>query len=211
MIRLVQRYLIIPRGDTGSFSIPVIANDKQGIAVFSIMDTLTQTLIFQKQVSAQNDLLTVEFSHNETVNLPVGSYLWDIKYYINPTYANGIVIDGEEVDSYYAGFSLPVCEIKQTGDSLLMADDTPGATLSITQLNMISHALAELTAAVEQTATNVEHYPKIIERYWHVWDAVSEEYINTGIMAEPDLNIYMRIEDLHAITTEELDNIINGN
>jgi len=42
MIRLVQRRLIIPRGDTGIFTIPVLANSNGvGVAVFSIIDPLT--------------------------------------------------------------------------------------------------------------------------------------------------------------------------
>lgn len=211
MIRLVKRQLIIPRGDTGSFAIPKLVQNVNGVAIFSILDPLTHTLVFQKEITSNNENLIIEFSHEETVNLPIGDFLWDIKYYVNPVYADGKIIDGEEIDSYYAGFSLPVCEIRQTGDSLLMADNAPGATLSINQLNLISHALAELTTAVQQTQTNVTHYPIIVDRHWYLWDATQEDYVDTGVAAEPDLELYVRVEDLTAITTEELDDIINGN
>jgi len=43
MIRLIQRRLIIPRGDTGEFSIPAITNKNTGdVAIFTIFDPLTQ-------------------------------------------------------------------------------------------------------------------------------------------------------------------------
>ena len=42
MIRLIKRRLIIPRGDTGSFSIPTQGLVREGdLAVFGIFDTLT--------------------------------------------------------------------------------------------------------------------------------------------------------------------------
>lgn len=118
MIRLIQRRLIIPCGDTGTLKIPVLANKKgEGVAVFSIINPITQGIIFQKEIYAEDNILTVNFSHNETVDLPAGRYVWDIKYYVNPVYDNGIIIDGDEVNSYYAGFGLPVCEIKRTSDN----------------------------------------------------------------------------------------------
>jgi len=40
--------------------------------------------------------------------------LWDIKLYRGPKYdEEGKIIGGDEIDSYYAAFSLPVCEIKE--------------------------------------------------------------------------------------------------
>ena len=49
MIRLIQRKLIIPRGDTGSFALPAITPmDNSDIAIFIIFDSLTHTRIFEK-------------------------------------------------------------------------------------------------------------------------------------------------------------------
>lgn len=211
MIRLVQRRLIIPRGDTGSFTIPVLANaNGQGVAVFSIIDPMTQSLVFQKEVQTNGDTLEVELTHNETVNLPVGKYEWDIKYYIEPVYAENKVVNGQEVDSYYAAFGLPICEIKQTGDNLLAASDTPSTTLTPNQLDIITSALSDLTRALEQSNTNVTHYPVIIDKFWYVWSAATDEYVNTGVRAEPLMNEYVRKEELEALTTQELQNIINN-
>lgn len=146
MIRLVNRRLIIPRGDTGSFSIPVLVNnnDADKVAVFSIIDPLTQSKILDKRGQINDTVIEVEFNHSDTVNLPVGSFLWDIKFYINPVIADGKLIDGEEIDSYYAAYSLPACEIRQTGDDLLVSDDSPAATMAPDQIDIISSAMAHI-------------------------------------------------------------------
>ena len=109
MIRLIQRRLIIPRGDTGSFSIPALKSSTDNIAVFTIFDELTHTKMFQKTVSTEGDVITIAFTHSDTVNLKPGKYVWDVKYYSNPEYIDDELVNGEEIDSYYAGFSLPVC------------------------------------------------------------------------------------------------------
>ena len=117
MIRLIQRRLIIPRGDTGSFTIPAITTlDVNDVVVFSIFDPLTHRKIFQKRISALGQVLNIVFSHNDTANLQPGKYVWDIKYYKNPTIVDDEIVDSEEVNSYYAGFSLPVCEIRETAE-----------------------------------------------------------------------------------------------
>ena len=97
----------------------------EGVAVFSIINPITYELIFQKEIIAENNILKISFTHNETVNLPIGRYVWDIKYYINPIYENGQIVDGSEVNSYYAGFSLPVCEIKRSSDRFNTYNTTP--------------------------------------------------------------------------------------
>lgn len=148
MIRMVKRRLIIPRGDTGSFSIPIIEAASVGdVAVFTIFDTLTRTKVSEKELTITESILTFEFTHNDTVNLKPGKYLWDIKFYKNPVYADKKLVNGDEIDSYYAGFELPVCEIRETGDNLLVSESiVPGALLP-TQLDIISAALVELQNA----------------------------------------------------------------
>lgn len=183
MIRLIQRRLIIPRGDTGSFSIPVLKNSTDNIAVFTIFDEQTRTKIFQKSISSEGDTLDIAFTHNETVNLKPGKYNWDIKYYSNPVFINEELVDGEEVDSYYAGFSLPICEIRETADNYLVSPDAPNATLSPAQLDIINHAINDVNEAVRQTQENVEHYPIIRDNNWYIWDNEQNNYIDTGTSA----------------------------
>jgi len=115
MIRLIQRRLIIPRGDTGSFTIPTLGTVGEGdVAVFSIYDPLIHSTVFEKIVPATNDTITISFEHIDTVNLECKKYLWDIKIYKSPQYdEDGLLINGEEINSYYAAFSLPICEIKE--------------------------------------------------------------------------------------------------
>ena len=145
MIRLAQRHLIIPRGDTGTFSIPMLATTNTGdYSVFTIFDPLLHKKIFEKIMTVNDGVLSIDFTHNDTVNLPVGEYVWDIKFYKNALIVDDVFVNGDEVDSYYAAFKLPICEIRETGDSLLMADDAPESKISPTQLNIITAAINDM-------------------------------------------------------------------
>ena len=155
MIRLIQRRLIIPRGDTGTFTVPLITKGDTGdVALFSIFDLSTKRKVFEKIVYVTGDTFTVEFNHNDTVNLPAGKYAWDIKFYQNPEFADGVLINGTEIDSYYAAYDLPVCEIRETGDLFLTADDAPTSTLPPESLNIISAAVSEVTTAKDTSTVN---------------------------------------------------------
>ena len=169
MIRLIQRRLIIPRGDTGTFTIPVVASNNTGdVAVFTIFSEMTKKKIYEKIVAIDSDTITVEFAHGDTVNLPVGKYVWDIKFYKNPVFVDDVLVNGDEIDSYYAAFTLPVCEIRQTGDTLLTAGDAPTATIAPEYLNIVNAAIsetlhnknlaAESAAAAETSAANASSY-----------------------------------------------------
>ena len=147
MIRLVQNNLIIPRGDTGTFSVPVLSSLGESVGVFTILDLKTNTKVFEKQVTPSGETLTIEFLHGDTVNLPVGKYAWDIKFYLNPIIADGKLIDGTEVNSYYAAYRLPYCEIRQTGDNLLTSDDSPHTTIEPQTLNALEAVANEVVIA----------------------------------------------------------------
>ena len=180
MIRLIQRRLIIPRGDTGSFSIPVLKQPNAGdIAVFTIFDCSTRTRMFQKQVAAEGDTISIAFTHTDTVNLKPGKYFWDIKFYTNPVFVEDELVDGTEVDSYYAGYSLPDCEIRETADNYLIAPDGPDSYLTPEQLDIVTEAIAALQDAITKTETNVTHYPQIRDGVWYVWDAEVGDFIST--------------------------------
>jgi hypothetical protein len=105
---------------------------------------MRQKKIYQKQITdIDGDTFTVRFEHEDTVNMPVGKYYWDIKFYQNPVIADNIVIDGDEIDSYYAAFTLPECEVRQTGDKFLTADDAPTSKLDENSLNLATAIVAE--------------------------------------------------------------------
>ena len=105
-------------------------------------------------------MLNIAFSHGDTVNLKPGKYLWDIKFYTNPQFVDDELVNGDEIDSYYAGFILPECEIRQTGDALLTSDDAPTSTISPETLNIINAAISEALRseriAAEAAETTVE-------------------------------------------------------
>lgn len=119
MIRLVQRKLIIPRGDTGTFSLPINETIASGdIALFVIFNPLTQSTLFNKIISldAGATTLNIEFSYNDTIDLTPGHYRWDVKIYHEPEYdEEDILIGAAQVNSYYASYSLPPCEIREGG------------------------------------------------------------------------------------------------
>lgn len=110
MIRLAHRRLIIPRGDTGSFSVPALTSGANVIAVFSIFTK--EKRIWTHEYPVEDGMVRINFEHEDTENFPIGKFFWDIKIYVNPRYdEDNVLIDGDEVHSYYAGFQLPECEI----------------------------------------------------------------------------------------------------
>ena len=115
MIRLIRRRLIIPRGDTGSFSIPTLGNVSEGdIAVFGIFDPLTHKTVVMKIIAATEKYLTIPFKSEDTINLEPKKYNWDISIYRSPEYnEEGELIGAAEVHSYYSAFKLPICEITE--------------------------------------------------------------------------------------------------
>ena len=117
MIRLIQRRLIIPQGDTGTFTIPIQGSMEQDdIAILAIYDPLTQkTLLNLEGTVVENNLLTFNFNRECTLKIePSNRYLWDIVIYRNAEYdrENQQIIYADSVDSYYAAFKLPTCEIR---------------------------------------------------------------------------------------------------
>ena len=152
MIRLIQRRLIVPRGDTGTFSIPVLAGKDTGdVSIFTVFDPLMHRKIFEKVMTLSGETLTMELTHGDTVNLPVGQYVWDIKFYTDPIFAEEKLIGGTEVDSYYAAFTLPICEIRETGDNLLMSDDAPTGALKPGQIDFVTASINEMTSLKNTT------------------------------------------------------------
>jgi len=104
MIRLIKRKLIIPQGDTGTFTIPTQGTVEEGDkAIFSVYDPLTQETVLQKEIDATNETLSFTFTPDDTKDIePRGDYVWDIT-----------LIRSDSVDSYYAAFKLPPCEIRR--------------------------------------------------------------------------------------------------
>lgn len=49
--------------------------------------------------------------------------------------------------------------------------------------NSASQSANQARQYKNQSETNVTHYPKIVDGYWHVWDAFNEEYVNTNVDA----------------------------
>lgn len=157
MIRLVQKRLIIPRGDTGILSLPAInAAGKDNCAVFTIIDPQTNTLVTEKRIDNVTDTIEIVLTHEDTVNLPIGRFLWDIKFYNNPVFEDGKLVSGEEIDSYYAAYKMPECEIRQTGDKLLTAENAASTTLTPYYINLVESSLSDITQIMRDTISKAE-------------------------------------------------------
>ena len=46
-------------------------------------------------------------------------------------------------------------------------------------------------AAQKQAEIAISHNPVVVDGYWHVWSAQSEEYINTGVKAQAGSEVYI--------------------
>lgn len=161
MIRLIRRRLIIPRGDTGSFSIPTIGEvGESDVAIFGIFDPLTHKTLVMKKIQATSPTLTISFATEDTINLEPRKYNWDITIYKGPIYdEEGELIGAEEVNSYYSAYKLPTCEITEVA---LDMDKNRWKTKNLTintnsypnYFNNISHVYPwenmQLTALSEQ-------------------------------------------------------------
>lgn len=116
MIRLIQRRLIIPRGDTGSFSIPTLGKISEGdVAIFGIFDLLTHKTVVTKIFNVTGENLIISLKAEDTINLEPKKYNWDITIFHSPQFnEDGELIGAAEVNSYYSAFKLPICEIRET-------------------------------------------------------------------------------------------------
>lgn len=119
MIRLIQRRLIIPQGDTGTFTIPIQGTmDEHAEAWISIYDNLTHKTVLEKQMTVTNEnTLQYVFQTEDTVNIEPddrGSrYSWDITILRGVERDENGMVHCDSVDSYYAAFELPPCVIKR--------------------------------------------------------------------------------------------------
>ena len=115
MIRLIKRRLIIPRGDTGSFSIPTQGTvSENDIAIFTIFNPMTKKTELIKIIQASAPTLTFSFASEDTYNIEPGKYNWDVTIYKEPQYdEEGVLVGAAEVNSYYSAFKLPICEITE--------------------------------------------------------------------------------------------------
>ena len=117
MIRVIQRRLIIPRGDTGTFTLPLLpGTEQEDIAVFSIYDPLKKEVLFSLLGVIGEESIDFNFTREHTINIePSKRYQWDVKIFHEPTEYDdkGFPINAPIINSYYSAFSLPTCEIRE--------------------------------------------------------------------------------------------------
>lgn len=116
MIRTIGTRIIIPKGDTGSFTLPIKKENllDSDIAIFSVKDYLTSTTVIEKNINIVENQVLVHIEHEDTAKLAAGKYFWDIKVYHRPDYdEEGNIVDALEIDSYYSAFEQPQLIIKE--------------------------------------------------------------------------------------------------
>ena len=71
--------------------------------------------------------------------------------------------------------------------SLSASESADNASQSANEANQSAINASESASQAEefknQSATNVTHYPKVVDGYWYVWDASKNEYVNTNVDA----------------------------
>ena len=127
------------------------------------MDARTNTNVLQKECTYENGNLIIEFTHNDTVNKTPGKYYWDIKIYKDAEFLEGKLINGTEIDSYYAAYRLPICEIRQTGDAYLA--DSDQEQIDNNTINFVSAALAQVNALNTQLESALDKIPQYLPPY----------------------------------------------
>ena len=79
MIRIIGTRLLVPKGDTGFFTLPTRGIPSKGdVAVFSVKDPLTRTTIIEKIIDASEYHLLIEFEHEDTMNLETNVYEYEV-------------------------------------------------------------------------------------------------------------------------------------
>lgn len=120
MIRICGSKIILPKGDTGSFTMPVKGVLTPGdLALFSVYNSLTRETVIEKTFDASEAFVTIFIEHQDTINLEAGKYFWDLKIYKNPQYDEEENLTGAmEINSYYSAFHLPVFLIKEAAHNV---------------------------------------------------------------------------------------------
>lgn len=203
MIRLIKRRLIIPRGDTGSFSIPTQGTvSENDIAIFTIFNPMTKKTELIKIIQASAPTLTFSFTSKDTYNIEPGKYNWDVTIYKEPQYdEEGVLVGAAEVNSYYSAFKLPICEITEvaldmneerwrTRDLLQKAQNTAtnfGSLSSVypwenIQLSALAQQLYKIAADNGYSGTQEEFVRKFgnFTEDWQIEVMPFEQFPDTG-------------------------------
>lgn len=119
MIRTIGTRVILPKGDSGSFRLPVKSDYNSGnsIAVFSVYDKLTRKTIIEKEFPVGDDsFVYINLSHKDSADIEVGKYWWDVKiYYLPKRDEDGKLIDAMQIDSIYATHRMATFIISEVG------------------------------------------------------------------------------------------------
>ena len=95
--------IYLSRGDTASFTVTATgytfaAADRAVLSIKSSAGKVVYEKYFRLDTSLGNGVFLVELKNEDTDDLPVGAYSWDVRYVINPAYdSSGRIVDGDQV------------------------------------------------------------------------------------------------------------------
>lgn len=126
--------------------------------------------IFQAHISNQKQNGTAKkvIGENNEISIPDEYLISGQDIYI-------FIVLHQAVDDGETRYLIKIPVIKRSKSS----DQQPTPV----QQDVIEKAISTLNNAIIATEQNVKHYPKIIDNYWYVYDAQSQEYVNTNIYA----------------------------
>jgi hypothetical protein len=232
MIRLIRKRLIIPRGDTGSFSIPTLGTVGEGdIAIFSLIDIITHEVKLTKMIYATTPTLIFSFITEDTINLEPKKYNWDITIYRSPYFdEDGELIGAAEVNSYYSAFKLPICEIKEVARNMNterwktrdLLENNPSNGIPFSniktiypwenlQLNILSQQIYEI-AKMNGYNDSEENFFKKFSQGSVIVDSINNFPLfgeKNTLYLDKDTNILYYFISTENIISQELANILN--
>lgn len=108
MFDVIGRQVTITSGDTGIFDIVPDSSGRipsdSDIAVFTVKDRIGGKILIQKKLTPnEKGIVTVVLNNSDTDKIKSGSYVWDIRYVVSPTYdSKGNITDGEEITTPFS-------------------------------------------------------------------------------------------------------------
>jgi hypothetical protein len=104
---------LLHHGNTGTKTIRVKPKSEHvqiystDVVLFRIADMANNTLLrriipiesYIKEDLSEGFRFNISFTHEQSKELPVGNYVWDVTVYRSPTIIDGVLVDGDIVDT----------------------------------------------------------------------------------------------------------------
>lgn len=138
--------------------------------------------VFEVHFSNSNEeCAKSQFGRDNRVQIP-DEYFWSGALAI---YAWIYLHDGDDDGETIYEVDIPLIKRGEPSDEEIAPNEETLVDRVLTELNYAVGRTDENVSTIEnyanQSAENVLHYPTIIDGYWNVWDADSEQFVSTGV------------------------------